>query len=432
MSPNSATAGGAAFTLTVNGTSFVSGSVVQWNGSNRTTTFVSSTQLTAAIPATDIPFAGTAQITVFSPAPGGGTSGALSFTITPPPTSCPAGQYFAEYFNNIGLSGSPTFTACQSSINFNWGSGGPGNGLANDNFSVRWTGSFTFNAAPYNFTATADDGIRVWVDGSPIIDAWRDQAPTTYQASRMLSAGDHLVKIEYYEKGGGAVAQLSWLETTNPVPILNSIIPGYIAPGGNDFTLTVNGSNFISGSEVRWSGSARSTNVVSSTQLTAAIPATDVAIAGTSQITVFNPAPGGGTSAALTFTIGSPPSSCPTGQYFAEYFSNISLTGSPTFTTCETGINYNWGSGGPGNGVPNDNFSVRWTGNFSFNAAAYTFTARADDGIRVWVDGSVIIDAWRDQAPTTYQTIRTLTAGDHLIKVEYYEKGGGAVAQVGW
>ena len=86
LSPSSVTAGGAAFTLTVTGTNFVSGSVVQWNGSALTTSFVSSTQLTAAISAGDIATAGTVAVTVVNPAPGGGTSGSLTFTINPAPS----------------------------------------------------------------------------------------------------------------------------------------------------------------------------------------------------------------------------------------------------------------------------------------------------------------------------------------------------------
>ena len=85
LSPSSATAGGTAFTLTVNGGSFVSSSVVRWNGTNQTTTFVSATQLIAAISAANIATAGSASVTVFTPAPGGGTSGALPFAITAPP-----------------------------------------------------------------------------------------------------------------------------------------------------------------------------------------------------------------------------------------------------------------------------------------------------------------------------------------------------------
>ena len=80
LSPSSAVAGGPAFTLTVNGSNFVSGSVVRWNGANRTTTFVSATQLTAAITAADIAAAGSASVTVQNP--GGAVSNALTFTIT--------------------------------------------------------------------------------------------------------------------------------------------------------------------------------------------------------------------------------------------------------------------------------------------------------------------------------------------------------------
>ena len=79
LSPTSKMAGQPAFTLTVNGTNFVAGSVVRWNGGNRTTTYVSATQLTAAITASDIASAGTVPVTVFNPTPGGGTSNAQTF-----------------------------------------------------------------------------------------------------------------------------------------------------------------------------------------------------------------------------------------------------------------------------------------------------------------------------------------------------------------
>lgn len=83
ISPTSRTAGSAGFTLTVNGSSFISSSVVKWGGSNRTTTYVRSTQLTAAISASDIATAGSVQVTVFNPTPGGGTSAtAATFTVS--------------------------------------------------------------------------------------------------------------------------------------------------------------------------------------------------------------------------------------------------------------------------------------------------------------------------------------------------------------
>jgi FG-GAP-like repeat/Abnormal spindle-like microcephaly-assoc'd, ASPM-SPD-2-Hydin/FG-GAP repeat len=81
LSPPSATHGGAGFTLTVNGTGFISSSVVNWNGSPRATTYVSSTEVTATITAADIAKAGTFKVTVTTPVPGGGTSAAKTFTV---------------------------------------------------------------------------------------------------------------------------------------------------------------------------------------------------------------------------------------------------------------------------------------------------------------------------------------------------------------
>ena len=92
----------------------------------------------------------------------------------------------------------------------------------------------------------------------------------------------------------------------NPVPAITTWSPASAAPGGPAFTLTVIGSNFVSGAEVRWNGALRTTTFVSATQLTAAILAADIATAGTASLTVFNPAPGGGTSTAMTFAIAVP------------------------------------------------------------------------------------------------------------------------------
>src|SRR6266567_806894 len=100
--------------------------------------------------------------------------------------------------------------------------------------------------------------------------------------------------------GGGSGAPA---HTTNPVPQIVSLSPNSTAAGEAAFTLIVTGTGFISGSVVRWNGASRATTFDSSTQLTASIPATDIATAGIAEVTVFNPTPGGGTSAAQTFTI---------------------------------------------------------------------------------------------------------------------------------
>jgi subtilisin family serine protease len=91
--------------------------------------------------------------------------------------------------------------------------------------------------------------------------------------------------------------------TPNPAPDIATIAPTSTAAGGAQFALTVNGSNFVPGSVVRWNGADRPTTYVSATQLTATIAASLIASAGSASVTVFNPAPGGGTSSAAQFTI---------------------------------------------------------------------------------------------------------------------------------
>ncbi|NOT57871.1 MAG: DUF1929 domain-containing protein, partial [Deltaproteobacteria bacterium] len=136
LSPTSAAAGGAGFRLTANGTNFINGSVVRWNGVNRTTTFVSATQLTAAILASDIISVGTAQVTVFTPTPGGGTSNAQTFTIA----NITSGLIAAYSFN----AGTGTVTADAS-----------GNGHVGTITGATWTTAGRFgNALSFNGTSS--------------------------------------------------------------------------------------------------------------------------------------------------------------------------------------------------------------------------------------------------------------------------------------
>jgi Tol biopolymer transport system component len=179
ISPEDAVAGGPAFQLNVVALNVETTSVVNWNGSPRTTTTDPNTgQLVAQIMATDITTPGVADITVVTPAPGGGISNDITFFIDAP---------------------------------------------------------------------------------------------------------------------------------ANPAPVISGLAPSSATAGGAAFTLSVNGSGFVSSSSVNWNGSPRTTTVASSTQLTAAILATDILTAGTANVTVTNPAPGGGTSASAPFTISSGP-----------------------------------------------------------------------------------------------------------------------------
>jgi glucose/arabinose dehydrogenase len=126
------------------------------------------------------------------------------------PGACAVGQYKAEYFNNMTFTGTPVLSRCEATINNNWGAASPAAGVNADHFSVRWTGVFNFTGGTYQFTATTDDGMRVFVDNKSVINAFVDQGPTTYRSTTSLTSGQHEVKVEYYENTGGAVAQMSF------------------------------------------------------------------------------------------------------------------------------------------------------------------------------------------------------------------------------
>ncbi len=140
-------------------------------------------------------------------------------------SSCPDGSFLAEYHNSIDLSGAPVLSRCESTIADDWGSGSPAPQVSSDNFSVRWTGRFSFAAGSYTFASTADDGIRVYVDGVLRIDDWQDQPATKEQATVQLNGGVHTVEVDYYDHRGQAVAQLSWAQAGNtntpPTPVID-------------------------------------------------------------------------------------------------------------------------------------------------------------------------------------------------------------------
>lgn len=531
-------------------------------------------------------------------------------TPTPTPSGCTTvntGSFYGCYYEGINFD-TLKLTRTDNTVDFDWGNGSPDPSMPYDNFSTRWTGNFAFDAGTYEFIATADDGVRVYVDDALIIDQWKDQAPTAHTATRSMTAGNHAVKMDYYEKGAGAVAKLSWSKlptaptpvppppapTPTPVPPppapanqppvgnfdeINSsgVVRGwsydpdsssssnqahiYIdGPAGQGGTLLngaatnilrsdVNATFGISGNHgfeysipsqyrngqnhsiyvygvdtsnasvaTHLAGSPKTFNIapppvlptvtVSATNASAAEPsnngtftftrtgstssslAVGYAISGTasngsdySTIGTSVTIPSGSASANVTisviddsaiesneqvtlainssssYTIGTPstatvtitsddttptpvpppppPAPAPTcttintNSFYGCYYQGMNFE-SLKLTRTDNSINFNWGEGIPGAGVPADAFSARWTGNFTFDAGEYEFSATADDGLRLYIDNTLIIDRWIDQSATNYKVSRTLTAGTHTVKMEYYENSADAVAQLSW
>ncbi|UQZ87531.1 PA14 domain protein [Paenibacillus konkukensis] len=97
-----------------------------------------------------------------------------------------------------------------------------------------------------------------------------------------------------------------------------------------------------------------------------------------------------------------------------EYYDNMDLTNLKV-TRIDPEINFSWGEGAPAPSIGADTFSVRWTGKIVPRySESYTFYMKSDDGVRVWINGQKVIDAWNDH--TVYE-IAGQTIGNYTISV---------------
>lgn len=369
LSPNAANVGGAGLTLTINGTSFVSGAVVQVNGQNRTTTFVSDTQLTAALMASDLAAPGTLSVTVVNPAPGGGASNAALFTVNAQPNPTPT---ITTLTPSAVFAGSSAFTLTINGTNFIGGAtvqvngqnrpttfisatqltvqitaaevaaagtinlavvnpapgGGqsnvvqfainqipvaqisiePANPTVNDNVVIRLSGVWPDSCVPMNPQLTAN-GFELTINTAnpnpaclTVLTPW-----SLNVAVGRLPAGIYTVRVRHTAPDRQFDLGQTSFTVNQPTPTITSLSPAVVNATSAGFTLTINGTNFVNGATVQVNGQNRSTTFVSATQLTVMIPASDLATPGLLNITVTNPAPGGGTSMATTLVITQPP-----------------------------------------------------------------------------------------------------------------------------
>lgn len=107
-----------------------------------------------------------------------------------------------------------------------------------------------------------------------------------------------------------------------------------------------------------------------------------------------------------------------------DYFANASLAGFPAVIRNDPVLNFDWGYGSPDPRIPADFFSVRWTRNMFFEAGTYRFIFRVDDGMRMFVNNVLVLDAWADGPPRDVSTDLTLGRGDQSFRIEYYERTG--------
>lgn len=393
----------------------------------------------------------------------------------------PVGSYEADYFNNILLSGLPALSRTDPVIDFNWGDGSPAGNLTPDNYSARWTKTEDFAGGEYTFTVTADDGVRLYVDGALVLDKWIDQPPTTYTVKRNLLPGEHDIKLEYYEKGGGAVAQMRyektgqlpeddfpsvgyyaryWNITPTLVPAIPTTAPTLTRheaainsawensspdpsvnvdwfvgrwqhhehdPGTYRFTVTADdGVRIYAGGDLildKWIDQGPTTYEVEAT------------FTEHWDLVVEYYEKGGGSVIQFDYELVTPTEP---DTWTAEYWKTPTMAGVPVFpagapdlTRQDAAIDFEWGNGGPDDPIIGlDYFMARWTRNIDFTAGTYRFTTTSDDGIRIFIDGTLVLNDWTDHAPTVDTVDVPIMAGEHEVIVEYYEKSGGSVAKM--
>ncbi|HEX2203194.1 MAG TPA: IPT/TIG domain-containing protein [Longimicrobium sp.] len=261
VSPASATAGGAPFTLEARGRDFTRESVVTWNGRDLATTFRSSRLLEAAVTAEDVRAGGMAQVTVHTPAPGGGRSAARAVEVRFPAPTLAALSIDTITVGRDGVEVALT-----------------GTGFA-EGSRVRWNGA---------------DRPTAFVGPTRLV--------LTVPAADLQAAGPVQVAVLNPAPGGGTSAART-LTVLNPVPVVELLPVQGGREDGPGFALTVHGRGFVEGSVVRWNGADRPTTFRGPTRLVAEVPAADVAQAGAAQVSVRTPGPGGGTSNAAPFHV---------------------------------------------------------------------------------------------------------------------------------
>ena len=298
----------------------------------------------------------------------------------PAPPSCPSGSplvggIIGQYFNNTSLSGSPVNTRLDPEINFDWGNSASGvAGINADQFSVRWDGLLRVTqSGNYRFQTSSDDGVRLWVNGSLVINNWTDHPNTTDTSGNVnLTAGEtYSIRLEFYENGGQALIRLRW------------DLPG----GGTTYVPIPEGS-----------GGNAGLYHCSVTEICADVE--------------------------------------PSGGIQGEYFNNMTMAGTPAGIRVDGPIDFIWNQSAPGvAGVNADEFSIRWNGRLRATVTGnYQFQTRSDDGVRLRVNDQLLIDQWNDHSATDHTSGNVyLVAGQvYPISLEFYERFIDAEIRLRW
>lgn len=400
--------------------------------------------------------------------------------------------YNAAYFNNTQLTGSSVLTRNENLIDNDWFEGSPGFGVQADQFSARWSRTHSFVAGTYTFYLATDDGVRVKIDDTTVIDRWFDQGAPVVEIPVYITNGEHTVTVEYYEMFGGASARVVYALTTadsvnpsptptasptpSPTPILDPHM-GYVGEFYNNETLTGTPVFNKMYSEIGFNwGDGSPDDTVNDNVFSARFarhyhdlapgiyefrvladdgvrvklnnetiidqwilqPATEYIVQKEitdvhNDIVIEYFEQYGG--AVLEFSFRKIGGGVTTGEFTTRYWNipgsvdvpYVIPTREADFITTDNVIDFAWAGLSPNSVIQTDKFLGQWIGQFEFEEGEYRFRTSADDGVRVYLDNQLIINAWVLQPATEYEVVVPVSAGLHTIRVEYFEHYGEAV-----
>jgi DNA-binding beta-propeller fold protein YncE/fibronectin type 3 domain-containing protein len=297
-----------------------------------------------------------------------------------------------DYYNNMDFTAF-VLTRTDSTVNFDWGTGSPDPAIGVDTFSVRWTGQVQpVYSQTYTFYTTSDDGVRLWINGSLIIDNWTDHPPTENSGTITLSAGArYSVQMDFYENGGGAVARLSWSSPSQVKEIIpqSQLFPPAAPPAAPTGLSAIARNARV---DLNWSAStgANSYNIKRSTTSGGAYSIIATGLTGTSHTdtTVVNgttyyyvvsavnaggESPNSGQASATP----QPPPAAPTNLTATPGNAQVSLTWHAATGATSYNVSRSTTSGGPYAGIAFNVASTNYTDNTVVNGTTYFYVVTA-------------------------------------------------------
>jgi hypothetical protein len=392
LSPASVAFGSPAFTLTINGIDFTSGSTAKWGAIALTTTYTSDTELTAAVPANLITSAGVASITVTED---GGDSSGATFTIISPPlavsglnpaeadvneASVPASQFAAAPATSVRVAAADGVSS-QAALPVNLRSSTIPASATTDQSAAQKAPAVSLSPVDAATVAALKDTLPV----NPPSSTTSNASPTS-----SMAGGTAATNFKVKAVSGGSSGAI--FDVSPPSPDITSLSPASAAAGGAAFMLTVNGDNFTSAATVSWGSASLATIYFSASQLMAAVPASLIATAGTVSLTVTTEV---GTSTPVAFSILAMP--------LISYLSpNWVTADGASFTMIINGSNF----------LPTSS-TVKWvdaSGGLTFLSATYISSTQ----ISVEVPASLITSARAGAGyPYVYVGIYVYTSGGY-------------------